>query len=57
MSRQRIEKRNTGRAKDEKSNDSQDSNNPVYLTTKLERRRRIEDLSEERRLRDESSVF
>ena len=57
MSKQRIEKRDKGRVKDEKSNDSQDNSNSVNLTTKLERRRRIEDLSEERRLREESSVF
>lgn len=57
MSKQRTEKRDTGSAKAEKTSDNQDGSNPMPLTTKLERRRRIEDLSEERRLREESSVF
>ncbi len=57
MSKQRTEKRDTGSAKAEKTSDNQDGSNSMPLTTELERRRRIEDLSEERRLREESSVF
>ena len=41
----------------EESNDSQDNGGKASLTTKLERRRRIEDLNEERRLREELSEF
>ena len=37
--------------------DSEESNSKVSLSTKLERRRRIEELHEERRLREESSEF
>lgn len=46
-------------AQDEGSIDSQDNttNSKANLTTKLERRRRIEDLDDERRLREELSEF
>ena len=57
MSRQRTVKLDKNGDKDNKSSDDQDSTNPACLTTKLERRRRIEDLNEERRLREESNVF
>lgn len=55
MSKQRIVD-NRSRDKNNKSNDSQE-NTPVTITTKLERRRRIEDLNEEKRLREELSAF
>ena len=57
MSRQRIDRSNTSRDKEDSSSDNQDNTSSANLTTKLERRRRIEDLNEERRLREESSVF
>ena len=36
---------------------SENSNSKASLSTKLERRRRIEDLNEEKRLREELSEF
>lgn len=57
MSRQRTEKANKVSNKDDKSNDDQDSTSSGCLTTKLERRRRIEDLNEEKRLREELNAF
>ena len=57
MSRQRTVKLDKISNKNENSNDDQDSTNPACLTTKLERRRRIEDLNEEKRLREELSAF
>lgn len=41
----------------EESHDSQENGSKANLTTKLERRRRIEDLDEARRLREELSEF
>ena len=42
----------------DESNDTQDSSsNKANASTRLERRRRIEDLDEERRLREELSEF
>ncbi len=41
----------------EASVDSQESTSKVSSSTKLERRRRIEDLDEERRLREELTEF
>ena len=57
MRRQRTEKLAKKNNKDEKSCDDLDSTNPACLTTKLERRRRIEDLNEEKRLREELNAF
>lgn len=58
MSRQRIEKTGTQECVSKrKLMDTQDDENPGNLSTKLERRRRIEDLNEARRLRDEQEVF
>lgn len=37
--------------------ESEDSNSKASLSTKLERRRRIEDLNEDRRLREELNEF
>ena len=37
--------------------DAQEPNRPANLTTKLERRRRIEELDEERRLREELNEY
>ncbi len=56
MSKSRIAD-NTNTDKNNKSNDTQDGIHPVNLTTKLERRRRIEDLNEARRLREELTAF
>ena len=54
MSKRRFNKRETGvDSKDAQDNNSSSSN----LTSKLERRRRIEDLDEERRLREELSDY
>ncbi len=53
MARQ-VEKANTH---NEDLNDAEESGGKGNLTTKLERRRRIEDLNEERRLREELSEF
>ena len=39
------------------SNDAQDNSSKSSLITKLERRRRIEDLNEERRLKEEMCEF
>ena len=44
-------------ANHESSSDSQESSNKISLTTKLERRRRIEELNEERRLQKELCEF
>ena len=41
----------------EELNDSQENTSKASLTTKLERRRRIEDLDDEKRLREELSEF
>lgn len=57
MSKQRKSKIDSGRDKDENSSDDLDSTNPANFTTKLERRRRIEDLNEEKRLREELTAF
>jgi len=57
MSRQRTVKADRISDKNENSNDDQDNTNPACLTTKLERRRRIEDLNEEKRLREELNAF
>ncbi len=56
MSKSRIAD-NTSNDKNNKSNDTQDGTHPVNLTTKLERRRRIEDLNDARRQREELSAF
>jgi hypothetical protein len=55
MSNQRTEKLNSI-DKTEKTADHQDSN-LAGQPSKLDRRRRIEDLNEERRLREELNVF
>lgn len=57
MSRQRTVKLDKNSDKDDKSHDEQDNTNPACLTTKLERRRRIEELHEERKLREEANAF
>lgn len=57
MSKQRIGKVDANHNKGEHSDDDLDITNPVNLTTKLERRRRIEELNEEKRLREELSAF
>ena len=41
----------------EAASDSHEPTSKASLTTKLERRRRIEELNEEKRLREESSEF
>ena len=41
----------------EASGDAQESTSKASLSTRLERRRRIEELNEEKRLREESSEF
>lgn len=56
MSKPRIAE-NTSNDKNDKPNDTQDNTSAIHLSTKLERRRRIEDLSEEKRLREELSAF
>jgi len=53
MARQ-VEKKNTH---NEDINEAEESTGKGNLTTKLERRRRIEDLNEERRLKEELSEF
>lgn len=45
------------RGSDAKLSDAEDAGMETSTISKLERRRRIEDLAEERRLRQESSVF
>ena len=57
MSKQRTDKLNKLANEDERFEDEPESTNPACLTTKLERRRRIEDLNEERRLREELDIF
>lgn len=57
MSRQRTVKLDKNGDRYNKSNDDQDNTNPASLTTKLERRRRIEELNEERRLHEELNAF
>ncbi len=57
MSKRRNSKLEPSRDKGDGSNDDLDSTNPANLTTKLERRRRIEDLNEEKRLREELTAF
>ena len=44
-------------ALNDESNDTDNTSNKANSTTRLERRRRIEDLDEERRLREELSEF
>ena len=55
MSKQRTDKTNKKNNHDLNASDDQDST--VGLSTKLERRRRIEELNEERRLREELTAF
>ena len=57
MSKQRNRKLDLSRDKGDSSSDDMDSTNPANLTTKLERRRRIEDLNEAKRLREELTAF
>ena len=58
MSRKRIDKNKTGRDTDLNNNTSSEDNlNAVNIITKLDRRRRIEELNEERRARDDLGVF
>ncbi len=56
MRKQRIAE-NTPGSTDEKSSDIQENPTPASTSTKLERRRLIEDLHEEKRLREELSAF
>ncbi len=58
MSRKRIDKNKSGADSDLNSNTpNEDNTNASNLITKLDRRRRIEELNEERRARDDLSVF
>lgn len=58
MSRKRIDKNKSGADSDLNNNTSnEDHSNASPLFTKLDRRRRIEELNEERRARDDLSVF
>ena len=57
MSKQRTVKATKNNCVDEKSSDDQENTQSSCFTTKLERRRRIEDLNEEKRLREELNVF
>jgi hypothetical protein len=58
MSRKRIDKNKSGLDTDLNSSATTDENsNVTNLLTKLDRRRRIEELNEERRARDDLSVF
>ena len=57
MSRQGTVKLNKNTTNDENSSNEQDNASSTGLTTKLERRRRIEELNEEPRLREELNAF
>ena len=58
MSRKRIDKNKTGADTDLNNNTlNEDPLNTANIITKLDRRRRIEELNEERRARDDLSAF
>ncbi len=58
MSRKRIDKNKSGLDTDLNNNTpNEDHTNGANLITKLDRRRRIEELYEERMARDDLSVF
>lgn len=52
-----MKARRTDDETESECSDSQENNSKASLSTKLERRRRIEELNEEKRLREESSEF
>ncbi len=56
MSKKMINEMDVDLHKKHKSQDTSDTSNGTHKT-KLERRRRIEDINEEKRLREELNVF